>query len=44
MVGDHDFTKLLLTPSVILNVNIPEEVENSILQGQGICWPKGSHV
>ena len=34
MVGDHDFIKLLLTPSVILNVNILEKVENSFYRGK----------
>ena len=33
-VGDHDFTKLLLTPSVILKVEIPENIEESFYKGQ----------
>ena len=27
MVGDYDFTKLLMTQSVVLNANLPEKVE-----------------
>jgi len=33
-VADHDFTKFSLIPSVILDVNIPEEVSDSWYSGQ----------
>ena len=33
-VGDHDFTKMLLTPSVILKVEIPPKIEESFYKGQ----------
>ena len=36
MVGDHDLTKLLMTPSVILTVNIPEKVKDSFYRGK-VC-------
>ena len=32
-VGDHDFTKLLITPSVILKIEIPEKIEDSFYKG-----------
>ena len=34
VVGDHDFTKFKITPSVILLVNIPESIEKSWYTGE----------
>lgn len=42
-VGDHDFTKLLITPSVILKIEIPEKIEEFLLQRKRLRWVKGSH-
>ena len=36
-VGDHDFTKFLLVPSVIFILNIPEEISDSWYSG--MIWP-----
>ena len=33
-VGDHDFTKISMTPSVILEVNTPDSIEASFYDGQ----------
>ena len=33
-VGDHDFTKISVTPSVILEVNTPDSIEGSFYDGQ----------
>ena len=32
-MADHDFTKVSLTPSVILQVDTPESIEGSLYQG-----------
>ena len=34
VVGDHDFTKLTLTPSVNFLVNIPESMEETFYYGR----------
>ena len=34
VVGDHDFTKFKITPSVILLVNIPDSIEKSWYTGE----------
>lgn len=34
VVGDHDFTRFLLIPSVVLVVNIPNSFEGSWYSGQ----------
>ncbi len=39
-VGDHDFTKFSLLPSVALKVNIPEEVSESWYRGEVIITLK----
>ena len=36
-VGDHDFTKFSLVPSVIFILNIPEEISDSWYSG--MIWP-----
>lgn len=33
-VGDHDFAKFSLTPSVNLDVEIPEDMDGSFYDGQ----------
>ena len=42
MVGDHDFTKLTLTPSVNFLVNIPESMEETFYHGRVFVGLKGS--
>ena len=42
VVGDHDFTKLTLTPSVNLFVNIPESMEETFYHGRVFVGLKGS--
>ena len=32
-VGDHDFTKFSLVPSVIFNISIPEKISDSWYSG-----------
>ena len=34
VVGDHDFTKFRIIPSVVLLVDIPETIEGSFYSGQ----------
>ena len=36
MVGDHDFTRNSLTPSVALFIEIPESINGSLYHGQ-VC-------
>ena len=33
-VGDHDFTKISVTPSVTMDINIPGDIEGSFYDGQ----------
>lgn len=42
VVGDHDFTKLTLTPSVNLLVKIPESMEETFYHGRVFVGLKGS--
>ncbi len=42
VVGDHDFTKLTLAPSVNFLVNIPESMEETFYHGRVFAGRKGS--
>ena len=42
MVGNHDFTHFLFTPSVILNISIPEQFEGSWYSGSVFVGLKDS--
>lgn len=41
-VGDHDFTKISITPSVTFCVDIPEDIEGSFYRGKVFVGLKGN--
>ena len=43
VVGDHDFTKFTLTPSVNFLIDIPESIEGSFYCGK-VCWAQGQYI
>jgi hypothetical protein len=43
VVGDHDFTRFSIIPSVVLQVNIPDKFEGSWYQGKVSVALKSSH-
>ena len=41
-VGDHDFTRISLTPSVTFSVDVPEDIEGSFYRGKVFVGLKGN--